>query len=432
MSWLHLAWAHLRYKPLGTVVNALLMALGTASIVLLLLAGEQFAKLVARDAQGIDLVVGAKGSPLQLILSSVYHADIPTGNIALREAQVWADDARVERAIPLALGDSFQNFRIVGTTPDYAALYQAELDHGAFWQTPLQAVLGAGVARETGLEVGDAFSGAHGLADGGREHAERPYRVVGVLAASGSVLDRLILTDVSSVWMLHAEHQHAEAADESVADSHALDEDGHDHDHGDEVRHADHRVQEEEAHAHADHQITALLLRYRSPMAALSLPRQINGSSGLQAAAPAQELTRLLSLIGLGPDALRAFAAVLLLTAGFSIFAALYGALETRRADLALLRCLGASRGQLMLSLLLEGLLLGALGVALGFASGHGVMAMLSAWLEGSRGVQLDAWVWLTEETLLLLGLLGLGLLAAALPAWRAYRQDVASVLAER
>ncbi len=393
MTWLRLSWANLWHNPLSTLVNAMLMALGTASIILLLLAGEQFARVVARDAQGIDLVVGAKGSPLQLVLSSVYHADIPTGNISLDAASHWANDRRVARAIPLSLGDSYHGFRIVGTSSDYADLYHAELAHGRFWSAPLEAVVGAAVAREAGLAPDSLFSGAHGLGSGTQTHDAHAYRVVGVLQATGSVLDRLILTSLDSVWELH---DHASP-------------------HHDE---------------HEDrHEITAMLLSYASPMAALSLPREINAAANVQAAAPAFELARLLNLVGLGLDGLRAFAAILLITAGFSIFAALYGALQARRYDLAMLRCLGASRPELMLSLLLEGLLLTTLGVALGFALGHGAMAALATWLEASRGIVISGGIWLAQEFVLLVGLLGMGLLAAALPAWQAYRNDVASTL---
>ena len=127
MTWLRLAWANLLLAPMTTAVNILLMTLGTASVVLLILAGDRFASTLSRDAKGIDLVVGAKGSPAQLILSSVYHADIPTGNIALNSAKVWMDDPRVALAVPLSLGDSFRGFRIVGTTPDYLALTDATI-----------------------------------------------------------------------------------------------------------------------------------------------------------------------------------------------------------------------------------------------------------------------------------------------------------------
>lgn len=412
MTLTRLALANLRASPLTSLVNILLLALGTSSIVLLLLIGDQFASTLARDARGIDLVLGAKGSPVQLVLSSVYHADIPTGNIPKAEADRWAADPRVKTAIPLSLGDSFRGFRIVGTTPDYAVLYQAKLADGRYWNASMEAVAGAAAARDGKLAPGSTFAGAHGLVGGGHVHAGHPYHVVGVLAPTGTVLDRLILTSLDSVWKLHEEHHHEHEGEDHVED----------HDHED----ADH-----DEHAEAgEREITAMLLSYSSPLAATTLPRQINIESKLQAAAPAFELTRLLQLVGLGLDGLRAFAGVLILTAGFSVFAALYGALKARRYDLAMLRCLGATRFELLLSLLLEGLMLAALGALLGFALGHGAMAALGHWLATTREVSASGWVWLDSETVLLLGLLAVGLIAAALPAWQAYRSDVARTLA--
>ncbi|MDZ4081112.1 ABC transporter permease [Hydrocarboniphaga sp.] len=408
MTWLRLAFANLRAAPLTSFINVLLLALGTASIVLLLLIGDQFARSVSRDARGIDLVLGAKGSPVQLILSSVYHADVPTGNIPEAEADRWAADPRVARAVPLSLGDSYRGFRIVGSTSDYIALYRGHLATGREWKAPMEAIVGAAVAREARLAEGARFAGAHGLVAGGHAHKAHPYQVVGVLAPTGTVLDRLILTSLDSVWALHADH-------------HDDEDQGHDAD---------------EAHDHAEpasgkREITAMLLSYASPLAAATLPRQINAESNLQAAAPAFEFTRLLQLVGIGLEGLRAFAAVLILTAGFSVFTALYGALKARRFDLAMLRCLGATRSELLVSLLLEGLMLALLGALLGFALGHGAMELLGHWLASTRGVAATGWIWVADESGLLLGLLAVGLLAAALPAWQAYRADVARTLAQ-
>jgi putative ABC transport system permease protein len=255
------------------------------------------------------------------------------------------------------------------------------------------------------LAVGARFAGAHGFVGSGELHEHRPYRVVGVLQATGTVLDRLILTSLDSVWDLHGH-----------TDAHA-DEEAHEHEHGSDSAEG--------------REITAMLLGYASPLAAVGLPREINASSGLQAAAPAFELTRLLQLVGLGLDGLRAFAGVLVLTAGFGVFAALYGALAARRYDVALLRCLGATRAEVLLSLLLEGLMLAAMGAALGLLLGHGAMELLAHWLGATRGVTATGWIWLPAEGALLLGLLVVGLLAAALPAWRAYRVDAARTLAQ-
>ena len=471
MSWLRLALANLLLSPLTSLVNILLMALGTASIALLILAGQQVSETLTRDARGLDLVVGAKGSPAQLILSAVYHADLPPGNIALADARPWAEDSRVSLAAPLALGDSF---RVVGTTPEYLELLNAGLARGRVWQQPMQAVIGAAVARASGLRLGEYFSGAHGFSGEGRAHDTRPYRVVGILKASGAVVDRLVLTSLESVWTLHGHGEPAAAAHDSEHElehghehelehgrEHELEhghedkleheredklEHGHENDlehgHENEFEHeleagrehdSEHEPGEQAAHSgeQPDLEITAMLLRYRTPLAAMSLPREINAVGALQAAAPALEIARLLQLIGLGMDGLRAFAWVLIVTACLSVFAALYGSLSSRRGDLAMLRCLGATRGELFLALLSEGLLLSVAGITLGYALAHGAMGLLGAWLEASRGVALSPLLWVDGETALLAALLMVSAISAAIPAYQAYRTDVARTLAE-
>ena len=443
MNWPRLAVANLGLSPLTSAVNVVLMGLGTASIVLLLLAGAQLSETLARDARGVDLVLGAKGSPVQLVLAAVYHADVPPGNIHQQEADRWASDPRVAAAIPLSLGDSYRGFRIVGTQAAYASLYGANLAAGRFWSDPMEAVAGSAAAESAGLGVESRFAGAHGLADGGHSHQSRPYRVVGVLEPTGTVVDRLILTSLESVWALHGEDRprapdaHQPAPEEDHPDDH---EHESDHNHETEHEHETEREHEEDEELHsqlapehpeADREITAMLIRYQSPLAATTLPREVNAGGVLQAASPAMEISRILQLVGIGLDGLSAFSWVLILTAALSVFAALYGSLRARRGDLAMLRCLGATRWELLWVLLLEGLLLSAFGVALGFLAGHGAMELLGGWLESTRGVALTGWTWMPSETVLLLGLFGVGLLAAALPAVQAYRTDVARTLAE-
>lgn len=444
MTWLRFAFANLRLSPLSSLVNVLLMALGTASATLLLLASAQLSSTLARDARGIDLVIGAQGSPAQLILSAVYHADIPPGNIPLDDAQEWAASPRIELAAPLALGDSFRGFRIVGTTPDYFAITGASVASGRRWQGPMEAVIGAAAARSTGLGIGARFAGAHGLADGGHRHDEQQYEVVGILSPLGSVVDRLVLTSLESVWQLHgephgealndkehAETHHNEKHDEEHGETHDVQDsdsanEREEADHGDD----DHVEEPDHAAAHGSPEITAMLLRYRTPLAAMSLPREINASPGLQAAAPAMEIARILQLVGLGLDALRSFAWVLILTACLSVFAALYGSLRGRRGDLAMLRCLGATRREVFLAMLNEGMLLCTGGIIIGYALAFGGMAMIAAWLDTSRGVGLAAIAWTGAMTRLLGVLLAAGLLSAAIPAFQAYRTDVALTLA--
>jgi putative ABC transport system permease protein len=399
MSTGSLAWRYLWARPLATVLNLLLLSLGLAAITLLLLVRVQIDRAFERDLAGIDAVVGAKGSPLQLILSGVFHLDVPTGNIPLAEAQALAQDARVAQLIPLSLGDSYRAFRIVGTTRDYPAHYGAELAHGAWWQASMEAVLGAQVARATGLAPGGQFAGAHGLGAGGEEHGDEPYRVSGVLAPCGCVLDRLVLTSSESVWRVHEGEPEDEAERQALA---------------------------------AEREITLALVRYRSPLAAVTFPRYVNSATSMQAAAPALEITRLLRMVGVGTDVLRGFAVVLLLTAGLSVFIALWSAVRERRADLALLRMLGAPPRRVAGLLLAEALWLAALATVLGLAAGHGLTGQLGWMLDNDQSVPLRGALWLAEELWVPALALTVAALASALPVLAAYRSSAVSLLNER
>jgi putative ABC transport system permease protein len=397
--------AYLRARALNTTLNVLLLALGIATITLLLLATSQLEERMQRDARGIDLVVGAKGSPMQIILSSIYQLDVPTGNVSWKQAQELARHRAVKKMIPLALADNYRGFRIVGTNHDYAEHYGVRLAQGRLWQAPLEAVLGAEIAARTGLAMGATFIGAHGMGAGEREgdvmHETHSYRVVGVLAPTGTVVDRVVLTDVASVWAVHADQ----------------------HDIKDVARIAELLPDDEK-------ELTALLIQYSSPLAAAILPRYVNQNSEMQAASPAYETARLFSIIGVGVDVLRGFALVLILAAGLSVFIALYNALLERRYDLAVMRTLGAGPGKLMALMLFEGALLAGIGAALGIALGHVLTEMLGVAFKAAKQVAVTGWTWVPEE-LWLIGLaLAVGIFAALLPAWRAYRTDIAGTLA--
>lgn len=399
MNLASLSASYLRARPLNTLLSVMLLALGVATIVLLILVVGQLEERMHRDARGIDLVVGAKGSPMQLILAGIYHLDAPTGNIPLTAARELEKNRFIRKAIPLALGDSWKGYRIVGAPRAYADHYGARLGSGRFYEKPMEAVLGAEVAARNAVGVGGKFAGAHGIgSEPGQEH-DAPYTVVGVLEKSDSVLDRLVLTSVESVWQVHEEHQ----GPEDEADRKALEE---------------------------AREVTVLLVQYASPLAAATLPRQINSQSELQAASPAYETARLFRIVGVGVEALRAFAVVLILAAALSVFIALYTALEERRYDLAVMRTLGASRAKLFGLLMAEGIALALIGGLLGLGLGHLLAEALGAWLESAQQPAVSGLEWRPEEWWVLAVALGVGIVAAALPACRAYRTEVSHTLA--
>lgn len=397
-----LSLAYLRARPWTALLNVTLLALGVATLVLLYSASTQMQERLTRDARGIDLVVGAKGSPLQLILASIYHLDAPTGNIALEAAEKLRAHPMVKRAVPLALGDSVGGIRIVGTEFTLVDLYGGRLREGRAWKVPLEATLGAQAAATLGLKLGDRFVGSHGIGAGGEAHADSPYQVVGVLEPTGTVLDRLALTSVESVWAVHADHPTAAAPPAP------------DHDQAQPER----------------KEITALLIQYASPLAAALLPRTVNAEGALQAASPAFETARLFNLLGIGLDALRLFALVLIVAALLSTFLALTQALEGRLPDLLLLRLLGASRRSLFIMLLTEALLIGIAGALLGVALGHGALAAVARLLTERGYPPVTAGVVGPFEVVVAVAVIAMAALAALIPAWRAYRLDPPRALA--
>ena len=402
MNLIGVSSSYLRARALNTTLNVLLLALGIATIVLLMLASGQLEERMHRDARGIDLVVGAKGSPMQIILSSIYQLDVPTGNIPWKQAQELAKHRGVKRVLPLAMGDNHRGFRIVGTNHEYVGHYGGELREGRLWSAPLEAVLGADVAAQTQLAVGGTFAGAHGLkGDSEHMHDEHPYRVVGVLRPTGTVLDRIIVTDVTSLWAVHADQYEIK---DVARIAELLPEEGR--------------------------ELTAMLIQYSSPLAAAVLPRYVNANSEMQAASPAYETARLFTIIGVGVDVLRGFALVLIFSAGLSVFIALYNALRERRYDLAVMRALGASPRKLMALLLFEGLLLALIGAALGIVLGHVLTELLGFALRQAHQPEVTGWIWYPAELWLVVVALAVGAFAALLPAWRAYRTDIAGTLA--
>lgn len=410
--WL-LVWGYLKARPLNTALNMLILGLGVAVVTILIIVNYQLRDNISANARGIDLVVGAKGSPMQLILSNIFHVDFPTGNISLVEAERIARNRLVKKAIPMALGDTYRGFRIVGSTRDYAALYDASLLEGAWPEMPMEVVLGASVARALDLDIGDQFASSHGLTQSGHAHEDQKFVVTGIAHPSGSVFDNLILTPVESVWKVHEDHS-AETTAPRATPSDAP---------------ASPLIPSIPAGDSAK-EITSLLIQYRSAMGAIQMPRWVNGQSRLQAASPAFETARLFSMLGVGVDIIRGFAYILIFVSSLSIFIALYNSLKERRYDLAIMRSMGASRFKIFFSVLLEGLVLTFFGACLGLMLAHGVLMLAGTVMAEAGNIGVSALRFYPEEGIILAVSLLLGLICALVPAVQAYRTDISRVLA--
>lgn len=417
-------------KPLSTGLSLILLALGVGLISLMLHIDRHLQAQMSNNIRGIDMVVGAKGSPLQLILSAVFQVDVPTGNIQLSEARTLQKNRLVEYGIPLSYGDSYESFRIVGTTDKYPEIYAMEMAEGRLWTSSLEVSIGATVAEKTGLKVGDTFLGSHGLSEGGHVHEDQSYVVRGIFHPSGSVIDQLILTGLESVWDIHDNHSdhrsgaghqeedHAhhsqEANAEAVPGDEHEDHEGHSHDTDEEGR-----------------EITAMLVKFRNPMGMVQLPRMINEKTNMQAALPNYELLKLFSLMGIATTTLNVVAFIVILVSGISVFISLYLSLKGRTYEMALLRTYGASRAQLLGMVFQEGLLVAFSGFLLGILFSRIGLFIISILLKSDYRYGFAEMGLIKGEGYLFLITLCIGFFAALIPAITVVKIDLSKSLSD-
>ena len=398
-------------KPLSSTISLALLILGIGIISLLLQLNTLIKDQMDNNLKGIDMVVGAKGSPLQLILSSVYHIDSPTGNISLEEAEKISKNRMVGSSIKLLYGDNFKGYRIVGAEKKFIELYNGKIKKGKNLSKSFEVLVGSKVYSKLKIDIGDDLISSHGLRETGESHEDQSFKVVGLLEPSNSVIDQLIITLPQSVWDVHGNHDHEEE---------------HEHDHEEEHEH-DH----DKEHQHDDREITAMLIKFKSPMNIIQFPRQINETTNLQAAVPSYEISRLFKLFGFGIETLSYLAYLIIIVSGFSLFINLFNSMRERKYEMALIRTLGASRLQLSTMIIFESIILTISGFILGLLfSRFGVM-FVSRLMEESINYNLSSFKILNEEYWLLLLSVIIGLMASLIPAVQVYKMNISKILAD-
>ena len=397
-------------RPLSSVLSVILLSLGVSMISLLILINTVLKEQMDNNLKGIDMVVGAKGSPLQLILSSVYHVDSPTGNIPLNEAKAIEKNKMVGNSVPLLYGDNFKGYRIVGTNSNFFELYNLKIKAGDYFNNYFEAVVGSKVAEKLNLNLGDEFVSSHGLRGTGETHDETSFSVTGILEYSNSVADNLILTSPNSIWEIHEDHNHSEQIDHD--DEH--DHDGHEHD---EHEHDNER------------EITAMLVKFKSPMNIIQFPRYINEQTNLQSAVPSYEISRLFKLFGFGIETISLLAYLIIIVSGISIFITLFNSMKERKYDLALIRTLGGTRIQLTMMLIFESLFVTIVGFLMGvFLSRIGLL-FISNFIEASFNFSLNNIIIINEEWWLFLISVIIGLVSCLIPSIQVYKMDISKIL---
>ena len=389
-------------KPLSSSISLALLVLGVGIISLLLQLNTLIKDQMDNNLRGIDMVVGAKGSPLQLILSSVYHIDSPTGNISLAEAETISNNRMVGSSIKILYGDNYKGFRIVGAEKKFIELYKGVIKEGKDWDNPYEVLVGSKVYEKLKINLGDELISSHGLRETGQSHDEGTFKVVGLLKPSNSVIDQLIITSPQSVWDIHETHDHDE-----------------------------HENENEHEHEHDNREITAMLIKFKSPMNIIQFPRQINENTNLQAAVPSYEISRLFKLFGFGIETLSYLAYLIIIVSGFSLFINLFNSMRERKYEMALIRTLGASRFQLSTMIIFESLVLTISGFILGLLfSRFGVM-FVSSLMEESINYNLNSLKILNEEYWLLGLSILIGVVSSLIPAIQVYKMNISKILAD-
>ncbi len=329
---------NIKSRPLYTFSSIFILALSIALLLGIRQLETSFKYQMQNNLGKIDLVIGAKGSPLQLVLASVLHMDNPTGNILYEDAKKIGKSSFIKTAVPISYGDNYKGYKIVGSTANFATLYDAKLEKGSAIKKPMEVILGSTVAEQLQLKIGDTFLSSHGLLENDIDIHSEHLTIVGIYQPTNKTIDRLIVTSLESIWDVHEKEEHEK--DENHLEHHENHEKGK--------------------------EITSLLVSFRSPSAFLTLPRKINKDTNMQAVLPKYELEKLYRYTGVGFKTISWIAYMILIISCITIFVSLYKMVKERAFDLALLRTYGASNFQLTRMIAYEGLIIGLLAFLLG------------------------------------------------------------------
>lgn len=474
MSLIAIAWRSLTQRAFASALTGLSMALGVSLVVAVLVIHHVTSESFRRSSGlGYDIIVGAKGGRLELVLNTVYHLGAPVENIPyslLRELKTGQYSRYVASAVPYCLGDNYRGYRVVATTPDlfqsteflpgqryaFAEGRNFEADHD------FEAVVGATAGRDLGLKVGDTFRPTHGIADDGLGHQHDAFTIVGILEPTGTANDRALFINMEGFYLLenhakpdaHAapdaaphkddhgkahEHEHektAEGHDHGKADGHDHDhEKGHDHVKADAHDHDhdhDHGKAERARLPESQRELTAILVKASSPAASIRLPNLINEGNQAQAVLPIREIRLLFdTVVGPVQVLLLVLTGLTVVVAAVGVLVSISSSMNDRRREIAVIRALGARRETVRAVVLLESVLLSLIGGASGWLLGRLLVLAISPAITARTGVSVGLAGVIPSELALVPLLIVLAILAGYLPAMTAYRTDVARALAQ-
>ena len=412
------SWLALRYLASRPLLNAL-TALAVAAGVALVVGTSALSTAARRSAQetagGYQLLVTAKGSPVQAVLSTLFFAEAPTGNIPFAVYEQLKADAGVAVAVPFSFGDSYRSHFIVATTPEYVQLLDKtpgrtpRFEAAGRWPAgPFEVAVGAAAATAADLKVGDRFKAVHGLVelpkDLARPHEEHAYTVVGVLQPLRGPADRAIFTTLETAWIVHGQAGNPAAIVGAARSTPPARQDGR--------------------------EITAVLVHGKSYGDLARLAATLSQRPDVQAVFPGRVATQVLGYLQRGQAVLTSMAWLATVIAALTVMTSLLAATIERRRQIAVLRALGASRRVVFGVLAVEAGVIAGIGALAGVALGRAIAAFIGWWVARESGLQLVPMPIGLSDLATALAAVALGLAAGAIPAYLACREDVARNLA--
>lgn len=443
-----IAWKSVRQRSLASSLTGVSVALGVMLMVMVLVIYGILQNTFNQRSINYSLIVGAKGDPLQLVLSTVYHVSPPIENLPYRFYLDLKADPRVAAAIPLAMGDVTEegNFAIVGTLPEFFERDYAPnrpfLIKGTAFHQPFDAFIGSRVAAENGWKLGTKLKLRHGGAAGDHVHDEE-FTVVGIIAPTGTPHDKTVYVNLEGFYQISGHDKPMNEAikreREFYGEPPLSDEElaaeikriqakfgVHDHAHGND--HAHH------GHAHetppVQKEVTAILVACRAPTACLILQGELKKGYKAQAVNPIFPMQKLMNDI-LGPvkQLLLAMTGMIVVVSGIGIFVSIYSSMSARRREIAIMRALGAQRSTVFTIILAESMILCVGGGLLGLLLGHGMVFVAAPMVEVHTGLIVNPLAFELSELVLFPALLFMSIFVGFLPGMTAYKTDVAEAL---
>ncbi|MGL4594246.1 MAG: ABC transporter permease [Thermoguttaceae bacterium] len=457
-----IAFRSIQFRSLSSTLTAFSMSLGVALIVTVIVIHGVLSDSFNKSAQGYDLIVSGKGSPLDVVLSTVFYLRPPVGDVPehyLKQFRSGQYAHLIEEAIPVSIGHHFRGSTIVGTTPEFFSKlkYMGNQDYrfasgeNLSYRDDFSAVLGARAHKKSGLKLGEQFTPEVAQDVTCADH--KPFTVVGVLEPTGTPNDNAIFVNIEGFYDMHGGDQSNtnSAAPASNANAHV---------------HADGSICTDSSHNHSlekrDKKFSAILLMTRqnvvkpegtpvdpsSPdfdpsaaaknersfvnIKAMEIPSVLDKTSDVQAVSPVREISTLLgSIIGNIQMVLIFLAVLIVVVAGIGMMVSIYNSMSERRQEIALMRALGARRLTVMSIILFESILLSLGGGLLGIFLGHLLIGGMGPWITEYTGIVVRGWSVQWQESILIPGLIILASIVGFLPAMVAYKQDVATSLAQ-